>query len=163
MFQTFFVDSTLLYELCSLNIEGFDPQSLFNRTSSMDLMMFASRWAKEKTYESKLEANCVDVDLPSVLSEAGGSLLTSPHKVRDLLLFYRTFDHVQTATFLLSVVAPDSYFKKQCDEMESHQKQTLFQMLLPGNGRIRSFSTRCCTPRHQSRFQTSTFRRGAGT
>ena len=124
----FFVDSTLLYELCSLNIEGFDPQSLFNRTSSMDLMMFASRWAKEKTYESKLEANCVDVDLPSVLSEAGGSLLTSPHKVRDLLLFYRTFDHVQTATFLLSVVAPDSYFKKQCDEMESHQKQTLFQM-----------------------------------
>lgn len=124
----FFVDNILLYELCALNIDGFDPECLFNRASSMDLMMFASRWGKTKTAESKLEKQDMEVNLKAVLEEADCSLLMSGPRLRDLLRFYQNFDHVQAAIFILSIMQPNSSFKKACDTLEVHQRQSVFQI-----------------------------------
>lgn len=122
------VDSDIVYEICSLNLDEFDAKSLLSRASSMDLVMFEGRYGTVKTTGLELDRSGVDVDLRALLNEADVSLLGSPEKLRQLLRFFPAFDHVHAAVFLLSIVKDDSVFKKFCDTLESHQKQSVFQI-----------------------------------
>ncbi|OHT08692.1 hypothetical protein TRFO_04762 [Tritrichomonas foetus] len=126
--NSFFISNELLYQLCSLNIPNVDLSKLTQGNRSFPLQLSPYTQGNNKYEVMKLESSQIAVPLYSVIMEYDSCFLSSKSHVEQLFDFYSNFNEKHAATFILSIVAPESNFKEYLEKLDSHQRLLIFNM-----------------------------------
>ena len=127
------ISENVLFEICELNFEGFNPAAIFSnkQAKSPAFSVFIPPKIipnRQENPEEQIKSNFDSVPIHTVLAEFNYTLIASKDSLCELFSFYPNFGPKDAAAFVLSLVLPQYHFMEFFDKLDVSHRTKLFEM-----------------------------------
>lgn len=123
------ITEDVIFELCEINVEGFDIKEVFSAPESPAFSVFIPMTPSQFENRKTETVNSFhSIPIQSVLAESNPSLISSRSRLCELFSFYPDFSEKQAAPFIISLVLPQFHFLEYIEKLNEEDRTKLFQM-----------------------------------